>query len=224
MRPTTGAAAGRLRPAGGGGRVRQPVGDRAPARVAGALRRGLARPIRGAGARGGGDGAGAPGDGDPGAAAASPGDRGARGDLPSIFFLGDASSSGSGTGWEEREFATVGIPLKERGARLDEGLEVIRRLLSEESVTHHGRFYHLDDVSMAPRPPQAPRVWIAGGSLGHAPETPDKPYIAPQGARPHRPRRRLDVAVERQRRIDGQGRLGRGPGLPARDRTRPARR
>ena len=72
------------------------------------------------------------------------------------------------------------MPLKERGARLDEGLEVIRRLLSEESVTHHGRFYHLDDVSMEPRPPQPVPVWIAGGSLGHAPETPDKPFIAPR--------------------------------------------
>lgn len=86
---------------------------------------------------------------------------------------------GVGTGWEEREFATVGIPLKERGARLDEGLTVIRRLLSEDSVTHHGRFFTLNDVSMEPRPPRLPEIWIAGGSLGHAPETPDKPFIAP---------------------------------------------
>jgi len=63
--------------------------------------------------------------------------------------------------------------------RLDEGLQMIRRLLSEESVTHHGRYYHLDDVAMEPRPPKMPPVWIAGGSLGHAPETPDKPFIAP---------------------------------------------
>jgi len=86
---------------------------------------------------------------------------------------------GVGTGWEEREFAAVGVPLKERGARLDEGLEVIRRLLSEDSVTHHGQFFTLDEVSMEPRPPRPPEIWIAGGSLGHAPETPVKPYIAP---------------------------------------------
>ena len=95
------------------------------------------------------------------------------------FLSGGRFILGVGTGWDEREFATVGIPLKERGARLDEGLEVIRRLLTEDTVTHHGRFYHLDEVSMAPRPPQPPPVWIAGGSLGHAPETPDKPFIAP---------------------------------------------
>jgi len=95
------------------------------------------------------------------------------------FLSGGRFILGVGTGWEEREFAAVGVPLKERGARLDEGLEVIRRLLSEEAVTHHGRFYHLDEVSMAPRPPRLPEVWIAGGSLGHAPETPDKPFIAP---------------------------------------------
>jgi probable F420-dependent oxidoreductase len=86
---------------------------------------------------------------------------------------------GVGTGWEEREFTAIGVPLKERGPRLDEGLDVIRRLLSEESVTHHGRFYSLDEVSMEPRPPRPPEVWIAGGSLGHAPKTPDKPYMAP---------------------------------------------
>jgi alkanesulfonate monooxygenase SsuD/methylene tetrahydromethanopterin reductase-like flavin-dependent oxidoreductase (luciferase family) len=96
------------------------------------------------------------------------------------FLSGGRFIFGVGTGWDEKEFATVGVPLKERGTRLDEGLEVIRRLLSEESVTHHGRFYHLDEVSMEPRPPRPVPVWIAGGSLGHAPETPDKPFIAPR--------------------------------------------
>jgi probable F420-dependent oxidoreductase len=94
------------------------------------------------------------------------------------YLSGGRFILGVGTGWDEREFATVGVPLKERGARLDEGLEVIRRLLTEESVTHHGRFYHLDEVTMEPRPPKMPEVWIAGGTLGHAPETPDKPFIA----------------------------------------------
>ena len=95
------------------------------------------------------------------------------------FLSGGRFILGVGTGWEEREFAAVGVPLKQRGKRLDEGLEVIRRLLSEESVTHHGQFFDLDEVSMEPRPPRPPEIWIAGGSLGHAPETPDKPYIAP---------------------------------------------
>jgi len=95
------------------------------------------------------------------------------------FLSGGRFILGVGTGWDEKEFATAGVPLKERGARLDEELEVIRRLLSEETVTHHGRFFHLDEVAMVPRPPKPPPVWIAGGSLGHAPETPDKPFIAP---------------------------------------------
>jgi probable F420-dependent oxidoreductase len=96
------------------------------------------------------------------------------------FLSGGRFILGVGTGWDEHEFATVSVPLQERGARLDEGLEVIRRLLSEESVTHHGRFYTLDEVTMEPRPPRPPEIWIAGGSLGHAPETPDKPFIAPR--------------------------------------------
>ncbi len=95
------------------------------------------------------------------------------------FLSGGRFIFGVGTGWDEQEFATIGVPLKERGPRLDESLTVIRRLLSEESVTHQGRFFTLDEISMEPRPPRPVPVWIAGGSLGHAPETPDKPYIAP---------------------------------------------
>lgn len=48
------------------------------------------------------------------------------------------------------EFESVGIPLSERGARTDEGMQVLRALWSGEAVTHHGRFFHLDDVTLQP--------------------------------------------------------------------------
>lgn len=95
------------------------------------------------------------------------------------YLSGGRFVFGVGTGWDEREFAAIGVPLKERGARLDEGLAIVRRLLTEPAVTHRGRFFAFEEVTIEPRPPRMPPVWIAGGSLGHAPETPDKPYMAP---------------------------------------------
>lgn len=49
-----------------------------------------------------------------------------------------------------------------RAALFDESLEVVRRLLAEPRVTHHGRFIHLDDVSVAPLPPRPPDIWLGG--------------------------------------------------------------
>jgi alkanesulfonate monooxygenase SsuD/methylene tetrahydromethanopterin reductase-like flavin-dependent oxidoreductase (luciferase family) len=61
------------------------------------------------------------------------------------------------------EFKTMGVAIGERAARMEEGITILRRLWSEEHVTLKGRFYQLDDVTIAPRPAQgeAPPIWIA---------------------------------------------------------------
>jgi len=56
----------------------------------------------------------------------------------------------------EREFACCGIAYNERGARLTEMLQIMRRLWTEESVTFHGRFYELDDAEIFPKPIRRP--------------------------------------------------------------------
>jgi probable F420-dependent oxidoreductase len=74
-------------------------------------------------------------------------------------------SLGVGVGGEfPKEFDAVGVPVRERGARTDEALEVIHRLLTEKDVHFDGRFTRLDGVSIAPRGVQQPRVpfWVAG--------------------------------------------------------------
>ena len=63
---------------------------------------------------------------------------------------------GVGQGYRDSEFNSFGIDKRERRARLVEGLEVIRRLWTEDGVTFHGKFFHLDKVSMAPKPLQRP--------------------------------------------------------------------
>ncbi|HZY64997.1 MAG TPA: LLM class flavin-dependent oxidoreductase [Rubrobacteraceae bacterium] len=78
---------------------------------------------------------------------------------------------GAGLGGVPREFAAFGDPgdVKERAARLDEGLTVLDRLMSGEEVTHNGRHYTVEGIRLAPLPVQRPRVpvWI-GGEAGPA--------------------------------------------------------
>lgn len=74
-------------------------------------------------------------------------------------------SLGIGVGGEfPKEFQAVNVPVEERGARTNEALEVIDKLLTEKDVTFDGRFTTLDGVTIAPRGIQKPRVpfWVAG--------------------------------------------------------------
>ena len=73
---------------------------------------------------------------------------------------------GVGVGGEfPREYAASDVPHGERGARLAEGVTVLRKFFSGEPVTHHGRFYGpFEDVPMKPPPRQlnGPPIWFAG--------------------------------------------------------------
>ncbi len=55
------------------------------------------------------------------------------------------------------EFAHFGVGLDESRARFDEGMEQVRRLLEEETVTATGRFHSFRNVMSLPRPTQRPR-------------------------------------------------------------------
>src|SRR5580658_4404652 len=55
------------------------------------------------------------------------------------------------------EFAHFGVALDESRARFDEGMEQVRRLLEEETVTATGRFHSFREVTSLPRPTQRPR-------------------------------------------------------------------
>jgi probable F420-dependent oxidoreductase len=72
---------------------------------------------------------------------------------------------GVGVGGENpREFDACGVPVKERGSRTDESLEIIRRLWSGEAEAHEGRHYRFEGVRIAPPPVQrpGPPIWVAG--------------------------------------------------------------
>jgi probable F420-dependent oxidoreductase len=69
---------------------------------------------------------------------------------------------GVGAGYAPEEFAAFGYSLKERGSRLEEGASLLRRLWTEENVTHRGKHYRVDNATIAPRPVQRPRppIWF----------------------------------------------------------------
>ena len=65
------------------------------------------------------------------------------------------------------EHAVMGIPSGERVGRLEEGIEILRRLFHETKVSHHGRFYRFESVTLEPRPVQRPvPFWIASNPTG----------------------------------------------------------
>jgi probable F420-dependent oxidoreductase len=72
---------------------------------------------------------------------------------------------GAGVGGEyPPEFESVGVPLAERGARSDEALEVISRLLSGERLDYRGRWTFVPGLTLNPSAVQLPRppVWVGG--------------------------------------------------------------
>jgi len=71
---------------------------------------------------------------------------------------------GVGLGYRPEEFAAFGIPMSERVSRLSEGIDIVRRLWSEDRVTHLGRHWQFNDMSIRPRPLQSPRPPILIGA------------------------------------------------------------
>ena len=69
---------------------------------------------------------------------------------------------GIGLGYRPEECEAFGTKMSQRGARCTEALGLMRRLWSDEEVTHHGRYYNVT----AARPYQKPhpKIWQAAMS------------------------------------------------------------
>lgn len=74
---------------------------------------------------------------------------------------------GVGQGYRDAEFSSFGIPKASRGSRLEEAVEVIRKLWSADHVTWDGRYFPLNDVTINPKPIQqpGPPIWVGGDTL-----------------------------------------------------------
>jgi F420-dependent oxidoreductase-like protein len=75
---------------------------------------------------------------------------------------------GLGAAWHGDEHRALGIdfpPPAERIRRLEEGIQVLRALMTQDGVDFEGRHYRLKGASYNPKPLQRPHppVWIGGG-------------------------------------------------------------
>ncbi len=73
---------------------------------------------------------------------------------------------GVGLGYRDVEFDAFNVPKGTRVKRFEEYLELVQRLWSEESVTHHSDTCILDNVRMNIRPVQqpGPPIWFAANN------------------------------------------------------------
>ena len=69
---------------------------------------------------------------------------------------------GVGQGYTHDEFDAFCIDRRERGPRLQEGVELMRRLFTEERVSFDGRYTQIKDVTITPRAVQQPHppIWV----------------------------------------------------------------
>ena len=76
---------------------------------------------------------------------------------------------GIGASWLEEEWRAVGLDFDTRGRRVDEAIDVCKRLWTEPEVAHDGEFFRFDPVAFEPKPLQQP--WppiLIGGESGAA--------------------------------------------------------
>ncbi len=75
---------------------------------------------------------------------------------------------GIGAGWYEHEYDGYGYPFEKPSVRigmLREGVEIMRRMWTEDEVDYDGKYYTLKGARCRPNPVQDPMipVWTAGG-------------------------------------------------------------
>jgi F420-dependent oxidoreductase-like protein len=76
------------------------------------------------------------------------------------------AAPGFGAGWFEPEFRGYGARfpgLRQRLAALDEALEIMTRMWTEEKPTFEGEYFSVQEVMCEPRPARKPPVLVGGG-------------------------------------------------------------
>ena len=70
---------------------------------------------------------------------------------------------GIGVGYRDAEFQTFNVPLKERAQRINESIEIMRRLWAEDRITHSGRNFRINDLGIGLKPQRkgGPPIWLA---------------------------------------------------------------
>lgn len=86
-------------------------------------------------------------------------------ELASIDVLsGGRLIFGIGVGYVKREFDVIGVPYEERGARVDDHIDAMRALWTQDRPLFEGRFTRISGVQAKPMPVQSPHPpFVIGG-------------------------------------------------------------
>ena len=119
---------------------------------------------------------------------------------------------GVGTGESLNEVPAIGVAwpgFKERFGRLEESIELMRRLWTEERVSHEGRYYRTESATIYERPEQAVPLYVAasGPSAARLAGRVADGFICTSGKPPELYRETLLPKVE-----EGLREAGRAPG------------
>lgn len=77
-----------------------------------------------------------------------------------VACIGGGTKSGAGE--FDTEYAAFQADPRQRAARMEEGIEILRNLWTQEVASHDGRFFHYEAVRMGPKPVQqpCPPIWV----------------------------------------------------------------
>ena len=85
------------------------------------------------------------------------------------YLSGGRVILGAGVGWMREEFAALGIPFEDRGARTVEYLKIMKEIWTKPRVAFEGRFAQIAEAGgVGPHPARQPHIpiWIGGHSDG----------------------------------------------------------
>lgn len=72
---------------------------------------------------------------------------------------------GAGVGWNDREYGNLGMDFRTRGRRIEEQIDLMRALWTDELVEFAGEWYEVRDAGIAPRPTGGSiPLWLGGGA------------------------------------------------------------
>jgi probable F420-dependent oxidoreductase len=82
------------------------------------------------------------------------------------FISNGRVTLGLGFGSRENDYRAVEIPFEHRGSRAVEQVQLLKRLWTEDKVTHKGKFYNVENLNVGPRPIQKPHppIWTGGSA------------------------------------------------------------
>lgn len=71
---------------------------------------------------------------------------------------------GIGASWLSEEWEALELPFETRGRRVDESIQIIQRLFTEDVIEHEGEFFRFQPVQFFPKPVQQPSIpMVIGG-------------------------------------------------------------